>query len=160
MLTTKHLSLPLVSLLAIGIAGSAAFAGSHDAPAAMAPDTINWGEAPPVLPPGAQIAVLSGNPMEEGAFVLRLKFPGGYEVPAHIHSGDELITVISGVFGIGHGDKLDRDKGEVLPVGGFVEMPAGHAHFAWAEAETVVQIHGPGPFDITYIDKADDPMTQ
>ncbi len=160
MLTTKRLSISLISLLAIGFAGSPAFAGPHDAPTAMAPDTIAWGDAPPVLPPGAQIAVLSGNPMEEGQFVLRLKFPGDYEVPAHIHSGDELITVISGVFGIGHGDRLDRDKGEILPVGGFIEMPAGHAHFAWAETETVVQIHGPGPFDIIYMDPAADPLTQ
>ncbi|MCB1486728.1 MAG: cupin domain-containing protein [Bauldia sp.] len=126
----------------------------------MAPGAMMWGDAPPVLPPGAKIAVLSGNPMAEGLFVLRLKFPAGYEVPAHFHSGAELITVVSGNFGVGHGDKLDRVMGTILPVGGFVEMPAGHHHFAWAETETVVQIHGPGPFDITYIDPADNPVTQ
>jgi hypothetical protein len=158
MLTTNRRSTFLISLLALGFAGSAALAA--DAPAAMAPDAITWGDAPPILPPGAKIAVLSGDPGAEGPFVLRLQFPSGYDVPAHFHSGDELITVISGRFGIGHGDKLDREKGEVLPVGGFVEMPAGHHHFAWAETDAVVQIHGPGPFDITYLNPADDPLTQ
>lgn len=160
MFAISRISLPLLALAAFSIGAQPGFAGSHDAPSAMAPDSLAWGDAPPILPPGAQLAVLSGNPMEEGPFVLRLKFPEGYEVPAHIHSGDELITVIAGEFGIGHGKKLDMDKGEVLPVGGFVEMPAGHPHFAWAATEVVVQIHGPGPFDITYMDPADDPMTQ
>jgi hypothetical protein len=158
MLTTNRHAIFLASLIVLGFAGSTALAA--DAPAAMTPETMAWGDAPPVLPPGAKIAVLSGNPMAEGPFVLRLQFPAGYDVPAHFHSGDELITVISGTFGIGHGDALDREKGQILPVGGFVEMPAGHHHFAWAETETVVQIHGPGPFDITYLNPADDPLTQ
>jgi len=158
MLTTKRLSISAISLLALGLAGTAAIAA--DAPAAMTPDAMTWGDAPPVLPPGAKITVLSGNPMAEGPFVLRLQFPGGYEVPAHFHSGDELITVISGTLGVGHGDKLDRAKGTVLPAGGFVAMPAGHHHFAWAGSDAVVQIHGPGPFDITYLDPAEDPLTQ
>ncbi|MCB1498051.1 MAG: cupin domain-containing protein [Bauldia sp.] len=158
MFRTRRLSTSALALLALGLAGTVAVAA--DAPAPMAPEAMAWGDAPPVLPAGAKITVLSGNPMAEGPFVLRLKFPGGYEVPAHFHSGDELITVVSGTFGVGHGDKLDRAMGTVLPAGGFVEMPAGHHHYAWAETDTVVQIHGPGPFDMTYIDPADDPLTQ
>lgn len=131
--------------------------GDH-APAAYLPEQAEWAPAPPVLPAGAEIAVLSGNPFGDGWFVLRLKLPSGYDVPAHIHSGDELITVISGEFNVGHGEKLDRDATTLLNAGGFVEMPAGHPHFAWTSAETVVQIHGPGPFDITYMDPADNPM--
>jgi len=158
MFRTRRLSTSALALLALGLAGTAAIAA--EAPPAMAPGEMTWGDAPPVLPPGAKITVLSGNPMAEGPFVLRLQFPGGYEVPAHFHSGDELITVVSGSFGVGHGDKLDRTMGKVLPVGGFVEMPAGHHHYAWAETDAVVQIHGPGPFDITYIDPANNPVTQ
>ena len=157
MLMTKPSSIFLVSLLALGFAGSASLAADASAP--MTPGAMAWGDAPPVLPPGAKIAVLSGNPMAEGLFVIRLQFPAGYDVPAHFHSGDELITVISGTFGVGHGDVLDREKGQILPTGGFVEMPAGHHHFAWAETDTVVQIHGPGPFDITYLNPADDPLS-
>jgi quercetin dioxygenase-like cupin family protein len=147
------------ALAAIAVATAAA-AQDGQAPAPYRAEAAEWAPAPPVLPAGAEIAVLSGNPFAEGQFVLRLKFPEGYEVPAHIHSGDELITVISGEFNVGHGEKLDRGAATALTAGGFVEMPAGHPHFAWMGAETIVQIHGPGPFDITYIDAADAPVGQ
>ena len=151
---------PLVSaLVALAVAGAAQAQDDH-APAPYLAEAAEWAPAPPVLPAGAEIAVLSGNPFAEGWFVLRLKFPAGYDVPAHIHSGDELITVIAGEFNIGHGKKLDRDAGTLLRAGGFVEMPAGHPHFAWTTAETIVQIHGPGPFDITYMDPANNPVSQ
>lgn len=152
------------TLFALAIASlsatAAAQAGEANAPAPYHAEAAEWAPAPPVLPAGAEIAVLSGNPFAEGWFVLRLKFPAGYDVPAHIHSGDELITVVSGEFNIGHGKKLDRDAGTLLTAGGFVEMPAGHPHFAWTSAETIVQIHGPGPFDITYMDPAENPAGQ
>ena len=144
-------------LAALAVAGPAPAMDDH-APAPYVIEEAAWAPAPPVLPAGAEIAVLSGNPFGEGQFVLRLKLPAGYDVPAHIHSGDELITVISGAFNVGHGDKLDRDATVLLNAGSFVEMPAGHPHFAWTSVETVVQLHGPGPFDITYMDPADDPM--
>ncbi|MBF9029017.1 DUF4437 domain-containing protein [Rhodobacterales bacterium HKCCE3408] len=144
---------------ALAVAGAAQAQEGH-APAPYLAEAAEWAPAPPVLPAGAEIAVLSGNPFAEGPFVLRLRFPAGYDVPAHIHSGDELITVISGEFNIGHGEAMDRDAGTLLTAGGFVEMPAGHPHFAWTSSETIVQIHGPGPFDITYIDPADNPVSQ
>ena len=148
------------SLLATVALAGAAQGESMRSPVPYRAEAAEWGPVPPVLPAGAEIAVLSGNPFAEGWFVLRLKLPAGYDVPAHIHSGDELITVISGEFNIGHGEKLDRDAGTLLTAGGFVELPAGHPHFAWTSAETIVQIHGPGPFDITYIDPADNPAGQ
>lgn len=146
-------------LAALAVAGAAQAQTSHT-PSPYRAEAAEWAPAPPVLPAGAEIAVLSGNPFAEGQFVLRLKLPAGYDVPAHIHSGDELITVISGEFNIGHGEKLDRGAGTLLTAGGFVELPAGHQHFAWTGAETIVQIHGPGPFDITYLDPADNPLGQ
>lgn len=152
------------SIIALAIAAISATAAVQademHAPKPFTADAIEYGAAPPVLPAGAEIAVLSGNPFADGQFVLRLKFPAGYDVPAHIHSGDELITVVSGEFNVGHGEKMDRNAGTLLTAGGFVEMPAGHPHFAWTTAETIVQIHGPGPFDITYMDPADMPVSQ
>ena len=153
-------STKLASILAALALGGAALAQDADSPAPYLAEAAEWAPAPPVLPAGAEIAVLSGNPFAEGWFVLRLKLPAGYDVPAHTHSGDELITVISGEFNIGHGAKPDRAAGTLLTAGGFVELPAGHPHFAWTSAETVVQIHGPGPFDITYVDPADTPVGQ
>lgn len=150
----------LVSALVALTTTGAVHAESGNTPMPYLAEEAAWAPAPPVLPAGAEIAVLSGNPFAEGWYVLRLKLPEGYDVPAHIHSGDELITVVSGEFNVGHGAKLDRDAGTLLTAGGFVEMPAGHPHFAWTSAETIVQIHGPGPFDITYMDPADNPVGQ
>ena len=88
---------------------------------------------------------------------MRLKMPANYKVPAHHHPTDEFVTVISGDFRVGLGDKLDMDKGQSLKAGAFGEMPAGMNHYAWTTEETVVQIAGPGPFAITYANPADDP---
>jgi hypothetical protein len=120
-------------------------------------DAVTWGAAPPSLPPGAQAAVLLGNPAKEGPFVLRLKFPSGFVVPPHRHSKDEFVTVISGAFAVTSGEKVDRASLQPLPPASFVHLPAGMAHYAWAEAESVVQINGVGPFDVIYVDPKDDP---
>ena len=120
-------------------------------------DAVKWGPAPPSLPPGAQAAALLGSPAKEGPFVLRLKFPDGFVVPPHRHSKDEFVTVISGGFGVSHGEKVNRAGVKALPPGSFVHLPAGMPHYAWAEGETVVQINGMGPFDVVYINPADDP---
>lgn len=120
-------------------------------------DSIKWGPAPPSLPSGAQAAVLLGSPAKEGPFVLRLKFPAGFTIPPHRHSKDELVTVISGKFGISSGEKLDRTSLKALPPGSFVHLPIGMPHYASTDIETVVQINGMGPFDITYVDPNDDP---
>ena len=121
---------------------------------------IQWGPAPPVIPPGAQLAVIAGDPSKEGLFTIRLKLPAGYKVPAHHHPTDEYVTVISGDFRAGLGDKLDMDKGMSMKAGAFVAMPAGMNHYAWTPEETVVQIAGPGPFAIIYVNPADDPSKQ
>jgi quercetin dioxygenase-like cupin family protein len=123
-------------------------------------DAVSWGPAPPSLPPGAQAAVLLGNPAKEGPFVLRLKFPAGFVVPPHKHSKDEFLTVIAGRFAVASGEKLDRTASPFLPTASFVHLPAGMPHYAWVEAEAVVQINGVGPFDVTYVDPKDDPRHQ
>jgi anti-sigma factor ChrR (cupin superfamily) len=120
-------------------------------------DGLTWGVAPPVLPKGAQIAVLSGDPSKDGLYVLRLKMPANYKIPAHNHPTAEYVTIISGKFHIGMGDKLDEKKGVELRAGGFGAAPAHMNHYAWASEDTVVQVHGQGPFAITYVNPADDP---
>jgi quercetin dioxygenase-like cupin family protein len=122
-------------------------------------DDVRWSPGPPTLPPGAQLAVLFGSPAEEGHFVIRLKFPAGYGVPPHWHSKEEHVTVIAGEFGMGTGEALDRDAAPPLAAGSFVRIPARMPHFAWTDQETVVQINGMGPFDITYVSREDDPRT-
>jgi hypothetical protein len=87
------------------------------------PDAVKWGPAPPSFPKGAMIAVLAGNPFEEGSYVVRLKMPVNYRLPGHHHPTTENVTVISGSFHAGMGDRLDVDKGQSFAPGGFVSMP-------------------------------------
>jgi quercetin dioxygenase-like cupin family protein len=135
----------------------AAGAASDQHHVTMAPDAIKWGAAPPSLPPGAQAAVLLGSPAKAGPFVLRLKFPAGFVVPPHRHGQDELVTVISGAMSITSGEQVDRAAVKPMPPASFIYLPAGMPHYAVAEVESVVQINGMGPFDVTYINPKDDP---
>jgi quercetin dioxygenase-like cupin family protein len=126
----------------------------------IVPDELSWSPAPNSLPPGAQIAILEGDPTRAGPLTFRVKVPAGYEIPAHHHPQIEHVTVISGKFFMGTGDKLDRQRATALPPGGFAVMAIGTRHFAFADEETVVQIHGIGPWGITYVDPAMDPRNK
>lgn len=147
-----------VLTLALLLAGSAVVMAA-DMPQPMNAGDIKWGPVPPNIPPGAQLAVIAGDPSKEGQpYTIRLKMPAGYQVPAHYHPADEAATVISGLFNLGMGDKLDKSKAYMpLEPGGFAYAPAGMRHYAWTTGETVVQINGNGPFGITYVNPEDDP---
>jgi quercetin dioxygenase-like cupin family protein len=122
------------------------------------PDAIKWGPAPPSLPPGFQMVVLVGDPSKPGVpYVLRAKLPDGYRVPLHWHPNDENVTVLQGTLLVGKGEKLDPSKVEELPAGSFWHMPKAMRHFAIAKGETITQTHGIGPFDVHYVNPADDP---
>lgn len=123
-------------------------------------NALAWKAGPPALPPGAQVVVLVGDPGKEGAYVLRLKFPAGYKIPAHTHPNDENVTVIAGAFHVGMGPKLDESKGQMLKAGGLAHLPKGMQHYAWTSQETIVQLHGLGPQGVTYVNPADDPRKQ
>jgi quercetin dioxygenase-like cupin family protein len=118
----------------------------------------NWGPAPPVFPPGAQFAVVQGDPSVPGAlFTVRLRFPNGYILPPHRHPTDENVTVLKGTFMVGLGENFSRDGLQVLKEDGFITAPAGMAHFASARGITEVQVHAMGPFELTYVHPEDDP---
>jgi quercetin dioxygenase-like cupin family protein len=122
-----------------------------------APTGIEWKPGPSALPPGARMAVLEGDPTKEGPFVVRFQFPAGYHVPPHTHPKTERVTVISGTLYLATGEALDRSSAKELPAGSFGYWPAGMKHTAWSEGETVIQLHGIGPWQITYLNPADDP---
>jgi quercetin dioxygenase-like cupin family protein len=156
---TRHLTIQF-SILALGLVAIAGPAYAQSAHVLVPADKVQWGPAPPVLPAGAEIAVLEGNPGEKGPVTLRLRFPANYEIPAHWHSMTEHLTVLTGSFHVGMGDKLDRKATQTLEPGGFVSLPASMRHFAWTSAPTVVQIYLEGPFDIFYVNPADNPQNQ
>jgi quercetin dioxygenase-like cupin family protein len=91
------------------------------------------------------------------AYVLRAKLPDGYKVPPHWHPSDENVTVLKGTLLVGKGEKLDPATMEELPAGSFMRMPKTMRHYAMAKGETIIQVHGIGPFDVNYVNPADDP---
>jgi quercetin dioxygenase-like cupin family protein len=123
------------------------------------PDTTQWKAGPPSLPVGAKAAVLEGDPAKEGPFVMRLQFPDGYHIPPHTHPKTERVTVISGTMFLAMGDNLDRSASKTMPAGTYGFWPAGMKHAAWFDGGTVIQIHGIGPWQINYVNPADDPRT-
>lgn len=123
-------------------------------------DKIKWQDGPPSLPTGAQIAVLEGDPGKEGPFVFRVKVPDGYRIPPHTHPKTERVTVISGTFNIGMGEKFDEQAGKPMPAGTYGYWETGMKHFVWVKGETVVQFHGMGPWSIQYVNPKDDPRNQ
>jgi quercetin dioxygenase-like cupin family protein len=149
-----------LAVVVAGCTGNATQAQEYDPgqPVVLTTETLEWHPGPPDLPPGAEFAVLEGNPFE-GPFTLRLRFPAGYQIPAHSHSLIENVTVISGAVYVGNGDELDTSRGVRVPVGGFVSLAGDSKHYAWAEEPTVVQIHSSTPFDIVYVRPEDDPRS-
>ena len=125
--------------------------GPHHVAAA---DEIKWKP----LRPGAEIAVVSGDPDKEGSpFVLRFRYRGKARIPPHWHPVDEHLTILSGTFRIGMGERGDESGTTALAAGAYAFVPAKMAHYAWADGDTTVQVHGIGPFAINYVNPADDP---
>ena len=118
---------------------------------------VQWKDGPPSLPAGAKFAVLEGDPSKDGLFTMRLKVPDAYRIAPHFHSAVEHVTVVSGTFNVGMGEKFDQSAGKRMPAGTFGHWPAGMRHFAWTEGETILQLHGVGPWTITYVNPSDDP---
>jgi len=154
-------------LLALAVAGL--FAGPapsftyapHDhshATNAFTPDTIPWGPAPPVVRPGAQFAVLEGDPTAStGDYTIRLKMPDGFRIAPHFHPLRENVTVISGTFKVGMGDEFDANKMKAFIAGSFAFLDPDMHHFAMACGETIVQVHGQSPLQFNYVNPDDDP---
>ncbi len=148
--------LVLASFVLATVAGVSPAVGQASAP--VLPQEIQWGPASPKLPPGAQMAVLLGDPAAPGElYVFRAKLPDGYMVPPHTHPMDEHVTVIQGTMTVGFGTERDPSQMQELPTGSYVRLPAGEPHYNRMKGETILQFHGIGPYDITYVDPSDDP---
>ena len=122
----------------------------------VTPDQLQWKDAAG-LPPGTQLTVIEGPMNEAVPFTVRIKFPAGTTVPAHWHPAIEHVTVMSGTLNMGVGDKLDESKAMRLPAGSISIMQPKTTHFGFFNEETIVQIHGVGPWAINYVNPADDP---
>jgi quercetin dioxygenase-like cupin family protein len=130
-----------------------ASAQSASGPTIAKPGTMKWD---PFMP-GVELTVLSGDPMKAGVYTIRLRLADGAKIAPHWHPEDENVTVLRGTFLAGMGDKFDDAALQELPPGSYVLMPKNMHHFAKARGETVLQLHGAGPFVINYVNPEDDP---
>lgn len=118
---------------------------------------LQWVDVPS-LPAGAKIAVLEGRMNAAEPFTARLRLPANYRIPPHWHPAIEHVTVLSGIFHMGHGEAFDGARATALPRGGFAVMQARTPHFAFTTNEPAeIQLHGVGPWGVTYINAQDDP---
>jgi len=131
-------------------------AGHHQAVRAA---DLKWA-AVPSLPKGAEIAVIEGPMSQAVPFTVRLRFPANYAIPPHTHPAVERVTVLSGTFHMGMGEKFDRAATQAVRAGDIMIMQPGTVHYAWTDSETVVQLHGTGPWAVNYINPNDDPRKQ
>jgi hypothetical protein len=122
-------------------------------------DSVKW--IPSTRFKGAQIAILYGDARKEGHYIFLAKLPDGLEIPPHWHTNPENVVILSGVFNVGMGDKLDKSKGQALGPGGFFSSGSVKMHhYAWATGETVMMVTGMGSLDLNYVDPKDDPRTE
>ena len=150
----------ILSSIVIAAAAALVFAAEEASTSAhkvIKPSELQWGEAPPGLPAGGKMALLNGDPGQAGPFTVRLKAPAGYKIMPHTHPTAERLTVIAGGFKIGMGEKFDESSMQTMTPGSYVVLPAGMAHFAKSNRESIVQIDSEGPFQINYVNPEDDP---
>jgi quercetin dioxygenase-like cupin family protein len=167
-MAVRRFSITLLLVLAIAAVGQQAAMKSKESAKPQPAKTearhvytqprMQWGPAPPFIPPGAQLTVLEGNPgAGSGDFTVRVKMPDGYVVPPHWHPARENVTVISGTMRLGMGDKIDESKMTSLAAGSFADLDPSMHHYVKMKGATVVQIHGASPLQFNYVNPNDDP---
>jgi hypothetical protein len=152
MFTKRLLGMGLVSMFLC-----AAQSNAPDPHSIYNSSDIQWVKGPASLPPGAEIAVLEGDPAKEGQFTMRLRLPDGYKIPPHWHPRVEHVTVVAGTFLIGMGERFDEKALKPMNTGAFGHWPTGMRHFVSVKGLTVVQLHGVGPWGINYVNSSEDP---
>jgi hypothetical protein len=152
---TRYFALAVAAAL---LQAPAASCAQHDH-RMISPNDLKWNDVPS-LPAGAKIAVIEGPMSEPVPFTVRLKFPANYQIPAHWHPAVERVTVLSGIFYMGVGDRLDPSKSMALTPGSIMILQPKTNHFAWNKEEVIVQLNGVGPWGVTYVNPSDDPRKQ
>jgi len=120
--------------------------------------SIKWSAAPPGLPQGSKAALLQGNPNAAGRYVIRMQLPANYKIPFHSYANAMDVTVVSGTLYVANTQTFDKKKAFAIKPGDFYHLPAQASQFVFTKGETVLEIHGEGPYDLKYANAADDPL--
>ena len=87
------------------------------------------------------------------AYVIRIANTDGQVVFPHRHPEDEHITVVQGTWYLGAGESFNRSALEEMPIGSYAVVPKALAHFAWSRGDTIIQVHGTGPFRMDFLEE-------
>jgi hypothetical protein len=142
-----------LAVVATGVYGQE----KKESAAAAPPKIMHFGDLKwtPLIK-GCDFAAVAGDPNVEGTpFVVRLRCVDGAKIPAHWHPNDENVTVLKGTFLAGMGETFDETKLTTMNVGNFVTMPKEMRHFAMSKGETIVQVHGAGPFKVNWVNPSE-----
>ncbi len=149
----------LAAVVAVTGAGLA-LSGRGQAKKEAAPAThsiVHYGDLKwtPILK-GADLAVVFGDPSAAGGpYVVRIRCADGTKIPPHWHPEDENVTVLKGTFLVGMGETFDESKLQTMNVGNFIAVAKEMRHFAVSKGETIVQVHGVGPFKVNWVNPAE-----
>jgi quercetin dioxygenase-like cupin family protein len=154
----KRLTVIILGFVALAIASSPAAAREMDEPVMLTPAEIAWTPGPASMPPGSEVAIMEGDPKQEGLVTMRLSLPPNYQLPPHTQSNVERVTVISGTLYFGHGEQMEPAKAKELPAGSFFLFPPDTPMFGFTrEQGTVIQLNVEAPWDVFYLNPEDDP---
>lgn len=104
------------------------------------------------FPRDQRFETVSGDPAKPGAlFVIRIHAEAGYIIMPHVHPEDENIVVVRGSWALGRGDRFIREGLEPMETGTYGLVPKKMAHFGFSKTETIIQVHGIGPFTTHWV---------
>lgn len=121
---------------------------------ALTPSQMKWSSQGALALPGLEQAPLIGAPDQPGPYTIRLKFPAGFKIAPHTHTDSREITILSGSWYTGYGEKVDQAALKKLPAGSFYTEPAGVPHYVEVREPTVIQVSGTGPSGRKFVDPA------
>lgn len=146
-------------LLGLSLLALVLTAGAAQAQGTTSPSGAPWLAGPPILPAGALLAVVSGNPAEPGPSVIQIYMPDGYRYPPHLHPMDEHVKVVSGALLIGIGPRLDPKRTQRIVPGDSGTAPTGAPHWSIASGPTVLEVSFEGPYRLTYVNAYEVPRS-
>jgi quercetin dioxygenase-like cupin family protein len=149
---SANLKLALIAIAAVPIATAMAQTAAPPV-VALTPAEMKWQSQGGLATPGMEQLNLVGDPAKPGPYTLRLKFPKGFTIAPHSHPDSREVTIISGTYATGYGEKFDAEKLKVLPAGSFYTEPANIPHYIEIMEEVVLQVSGTGPSGRHFVDR-------
>ena len=131
--------------LALAVAVGGLHAQTKQEPMALTPTEMKWATQGGLALAGIEQANLVGDPSKPGPYTIRLKFLAGYKLAPHTHPDYREVTILSGTWYTGYGEKFDAAKLKALPAGSFYTEPASLPHFVEVREPVMIQVSGTGP---------------